>query len=177
MSINPAYTEIETMCIARVKIMVVCLRQMKNGQGMAVSEIRSVVVRVMIRPVRRRTVKIWPLIHLRPRPPRRWVMQRVDQDPDSLVQLIIDSVELLVAGQAVRRDPEPHEDAHQDQAVPDLQPPLDRFENLHRALFNAVTVAAPRHDEFRPQFFTDVGDMNIQQIRHRTLVFVEQMFV
>jgi len=44
-------------------------------------------------------------------------------------------------------------------------------------LFDAVAVAAPGDDEFRAQFFPDVGDVNVEQIGKRAFVFVEEMFV
>ncbi len=38
-------------------------------------------------------------------------------------------------------------------------------------------MAAARDDEFRAEFFADVGNMNVEQVGKRTFVFVEQMFV
>ena len=38
-------------------------------------------------------------------------------------------------------------------------------------------MAAAGDDEFRAEFFADVGDVNVEQVGKRTFVFVEQMFV
>ena len=38
-------------------------------------------------------------------------------------------------------------------------------------------MATPRRDEFRTQFFADVGNMHVQEIGKRAVVLVKEMFV
>ena len=43
--------------------------------------------------------------------------------------------------------------------------------------FDAIAVAAAGDDEFRAEFFADVGNVNVEQVGKRAFVFVEQMLV
>src|SRR5579859_1290282 len=43
--------------------------------------------------------------------------------------------------------------------------------------FDAIPVAAAGGNEPRPQFFTDVGDMHIQQVGKRAVILIKQVFV
>ena len=44
-------------------------------------------------------------------------------------------------------------------------------------LFNTVAVSSSRGDEFCAEFFADVRDVNIQQVRERAVILVKEMFV
>lgn len=43
--------------------------------------------------------------------------------------------------------------------------------------FDAIAVSASRDDELVAQFFADVGNVNVQQIRQRGVVLIEKMLV
>ncbi len=61
---------------------------------------------------------------------RRW-MNRLGNHANAAMQLIINLAELAVALQLIRGDAEAREHDNENQAIPDLQTPLDGFENFH----------------------------------------------
>ena len=138
------------------------------------------------------------------RPARRRRTKRSRENTDPALQFIINPAHLPPPFELIGRESKARKHDHENQAIPDLQPPFDGFENhtirrtsyaspiskLSRTRitrpsdgwwfsfsFNAIAVAAAGGDEFRAELFADVGDVNVQQVGKRAFVFVEQMLV
>ena len=60
---------------------------------------------------------------------RRRTMKRIGQNSCPTIQFIIYPAHLPAPFKLIRGEPKAREHDHQDEAVPDLQPPLDGFEN------------------------------------------------
>ena len=56
----------------------------------------------------------------------------IHQHGGALMQLIVNSAELLAAFQLIRRYSESHHQPGQDDPIPELQPPSDGFEEFHQ---------------------------------------------
>ena len=81
----------------------------------------------------RRTVK---RLVARVRPTRGRTMQRISQDTNPTVQLIVNLPKLPVALKLIRREAKSRQHDHEDEAIPELQPPLDGFEKFHLGTTN-----------------------------------------
>ncbi len=58
-------------------------------------------------------------------------MQSVGNKPDTTIQFIINATKQTSALKLIRREAEARQHDHENQAMPDLQPPLDGFEYFH----------------------------------------------
>jgi hypothetical protein len=58
-------------------------------------------------------------------------MQIVREYPNALMQLIVQMPELAVALELIRGETKTCQHDDENQAIPDLQAPLDGFENFH----------------------------------------------
>ena len=58
-------------------------------------------------------------------------MQRISQNTNPAMQFVVNLAELAVALQLIRGDTETGEHDDENQAIPNLQSPLDGFENFH----------------------------------------------
>jgi hypothetical protein len=58
-------------------------------------------------------------------------MQRICQNSNPPMQFIVNATEQPPAFQLIRGEAEAREHDHENQAIPDLQPPFDGFENVH----------------------------------------------
>jgi hypothetical protein len=58
-------------------------------------------------------------------------MQIVREDSNALMQLIVQMPELPVALKLIRRQTKSRQHTDENQTIPDLQPPLDGFEDFH----------------------------------------------
>ncbi len=62
---------------------------------------------------------------------RRRTMKRTGQNSNAPMQFVINATEQPPAFKLIRREAEARQHDDENQAIPDLQPPLDGFENLH----------------------------------------------
>ena len=83
---------------------------------------------------------------------------------------IVNPAELPAARQLIRAAAKPDQHGDQDQAVPELQPPFDGFQDH---LLYAIAVAPPCHNKISPELFPDIGDVNVEQIGQRTFILIE----
>lgn len=65
---------------------------------------------------------------------RRRAMKVASQNSDPLVQLIINPSKLPATLHLICRDAKSRQHHHENQAIPELQPPLDGFENFHPSM-------------------------------------------
>jgi hypothetical protein len=57
------------------------------------------------------------------------MMECVRENSNSAMQFVVNPAHLPSSFKLIRCEPKPREHDHEDEAIPDLQPPLDRFEN------------------------------------------------
>ncbi len=58
-------------------------------------------------------------------------MKGVDKSIKTMLQLCVNKAHLPIVFQLISRDSKSRENQHENQAIPDLQPPFDGFENFH----------------------------------------------
>src|SRR5664279_4975114 len=69
--------------------------------------------------------------------PRRWTAglfapaQRLEDDIEPVLQFVVRVAKHFVTFQLIRGEPQTHQHAHENETIPELQPPLDGFED-HR---------------------------------------------
>jgi hypothetical protein len=66
------------------------------------------------------------------------------------VQFIINPAHLPAPFESIRRESKTHEHGHQNEAVPDLQPPLDGFEDFHPLPFNYMVCIFLQSQSIKP---------------------------
>ncbi len=76
----------------------------------------------------RRTVK-WVFIAIRT--VWRRTTERIGKNTSPVIQFPVNLVEQPSALQLIRRETKSRQHSHENQAIPDLQPPFDGFENFH----------------------------------------------
>jgi hypothetical protein len=86
-------------------------------------------------------------------------VQRLGNNIHPPMDFIIHVAKNTVALQLIRRHAKPNQHRHQYETIPELQTPLDGFENH---LFNAIAVAAAGDDKFRAELFSHVRNMNVE---------------